>query len=492
MKTLGPLVAALFLLTACGDKSDDVPLDDLVPDATVAPVSDLAFEDADWEGWQPVYGAMRPADAAAVAEIAERVTDLNASSWTAHESTTDAEISYTPEHVRLRSDYLDLHLTPDLDLLASDMTACTDQGCSALDASDEEDTEAEALAQGVRSPFFVLPMQLGLVEEIEEPLDEGTSAISTVDSPAGPVDCLVVGEEQRDVDDLVGQPVEVDADGRTFVGWCVDPRGLVLVGYSDRTQVPLFDAWRSGVDDQATELVPAPEVSEAVDPTGDYEDVVWATWHGQFRDAHTVTEAEVQTLADRVAAFNETSWTGVLGGYGATMSVSPRHVRVDMGFGEWHFDKVGSPFKTPYVLCLHDEEQCVRVGKDAEVPEGSPHLFNNDLDSMTFTWLMAVGTQRAGLASPSGEPPVLATIDSPVGPLDCLIDGLEAAEVDVDALESLMTSTTEESVICVDQRGLVQLSTGGMLGPQGQYTSWHAGVDDGIDEVPYRVRDYND
>ena len=56
-------------------------------------------------------------------------------------------------------------------------------------------------------------------------------------------------------------------------------------------------------------------------------------------------------------------------------------------------------------------------------------MLNNDLDSMTFTWLLALGT------------------------LDC---------------------------------------PGGMLGSQGQYTSWHAGVDDGFDEIPYRVRDYND
>jgi hypothetical protein len=492
MKTLGGLVAALFLLTACGDKSDQVPLDDLVPDATVAPESALAFEDADWDGWAPVYGEMRPADETAVAEIAARVTALNASSWTAHESTTDAEISYTPEHVRLRSDYLDLHFTPAEDVRLSEMTACLEDGCSELDPSDDNDTKAEGLVESVRGAAFVFPVQLGLLEEIEEPLDEGMSAISTVDSPAGPVDCLVVAQTQRDLDGLVGRPMERHADGDTFVGWCVDQRGLVLVGTSTSWPVPLYDAWRPDVDGDVTELVAAPEVTEApVDPTGDFEDVLWAVWEEEFRDAHTATDAEVQALEDRVSAFNETSWTGVLGGYGATMSVTPRHVRVGMGFGEWHFDTVGSPFKTPYVLCLHDEEQCVRVGKDAEVPEGSPHLFNNDLDSMTFTWLMALGTQRAGLASPTGDPPVLATIDSPVGPLDCLVDGLDAAELDVDALASLMTST-QESVICVDQRGLVQLSTGGMLGAQGQYTSWHAGVDDGFDEIPYKVRDYND
>jgi hypothetical protein len=68
------------------------------------------------------------------------------------------------------------------------------------------------------------------------------------------------------------------------------------------------------------------------------------------------------------------------------------------------------------------------------------------------------------------------------------VDGRDAAELDVDRRASRITST-QEAVICVDQRGLVQLSTGGMLGPQGQYTSWHAGVDDGFDEIPYKVRD---
>jgi hypothetical protein len=499
MRTLGIVVAAsMLLLSACGHRSEEVPLDDLVPDETVSPVSDLAYADVDWEGWTPVYGELRAADEEAVAEIGQRVSDLNASSWTVHEALTDTELAYTPEHVRGSWDRLDLHLDPREDPWDSVVTACTEDGCSELDHSDhsdDADTDAEALASTVAGPYAILRMQMGLPDEVEEALDEGPAAISTVASPAGPWDCLIVAEHRRDLEALVGSPVAFDAygPGHSFVAWCVDARGLVLLDNQEGRQLPQYDAWRPGVDADATQLLPAAAVSEApVDPTGDYEDALWATWHGVYEKVRPATRSDLTRLRDRTAALNETSWTGVLDGYGATMSVSPGHVRVDMGFAEWHFEAKGPPLQTPYVLCL--EEGCVRVGTDPDTG-GGPHVFNNDLDSMTFTWLVALSAQWDGGAGMTlDEPTLSAVVDSPVGPLDCLVAGDDAAALDGAAVEDADATGDEAAApFCVDQRGLVQQVAGdGFFGMRMPYLSWRNGVDEGFDTYPFPVQDYGE
>ena len=490
-------MASVLLLSACGDKAEEVPLSDLVPDETVSPVSDLTYADVDWEGWTPVYGEMRAADEEAVAEIRQRVADLNTSSWTVHESLTDTELAYTPEHVRGSWDRLDLHVDPREDWYDAVVTACTEDGCSELDRSDDVDTDAEALAGTVAGPYAILRMQLGLPDEVGEALDEGPAAISTVDSPAGPWECLVVAEHRRDLEALVGSPVTFDdyGPGHSFVAWCVDARGLVLKESSESSPVLLYDAWRPGVDEDAIELLPAAEVSEApVDPAGDYEDALWATWHGVYEDVRPATRDDLTRLRDRTAVLNETSWTGVLDGYGATMSVSPEHVRVDMGFSEWHFDSTEGPFDTPYVLCVREEKVCIRVGKDAD-PGDSPHVFNNDLDSMTFTWLVALLAQRdAGAEDVSHDQTLLAAVvDSPVGPLDCLVSGDDPADLEGAAVGEEDGTDEAAAPVCVDQRGLVQqVSDGGLFGMRMPYVSWHQGVDDGFDAYPFPVRDYGE
>ena len=499
VRTLGlVVVGSMLLLSACGDKAEEVPLDDLVPDETVSPVSDLTYADVAWEGWTPVYGDLRPLDSGAAAEISQRVSDLSASSWTAHDAVTGTELSYTPEHVRARWDHVDVHYDPREDEYDRTYTACTEDGCAELDYSDDQETDAEAVASQFGGQDAVLiRRQQDFPEEMADALRESEVALSTVDSPAGPWDCLVNAERRQDLQAMVGTPMIVDDYGpsHTFVSWCVDERGLVVIDNQEgRRWLAQYDAWRPGVDEDATDLLPAPRVTEApIDPTGDYEDALWATWHGVYEEVRPATREDLARLRDRTAALNETSWTGVLDGYGATLSVSPDHARADLGFGEWHFDTKGAPFETPYVLCLHEEEQCVRVGKDAD-SGGGPHMFNNDLDSMTFTWLVALSAQWDGGAGTSLDEPLLAAVvDSPVGPLDCLVPGDDAAVSRVLARVDGWTTRTEGAPFCVDERGLVQqVSEGGLLGMRMPYLSWREGVDEGFDEYPYPVRDYND
>ena len=140
------------------------------------------------------------------------------------------------------------------------------------------------------------------------------------------------------------------------------------------------------------------------------------------------------------------------------LSVSPEHARALAGFAEWHLDPGGRPLRSPYVLCL--EKQCVRVGAQPR-HRRSPHVFNNDLDSMTFMLRGCCSPQRLSRGIPLEQPMVAATVDSPVGPLDCLVGGasddaladLEGAPLPKEAALDLEAEVA--APWCVDQRGMV-------------------------------------
>ena len=91
----------------------------------------------------------------------------------------------------------------------------------------------------------------------------------------------------------------------------------------------------------------------------------------------------------------------------------------------------------------------------------------------------------------------MATVDSPTGPLDCLVSGgaahlHERLEGRALALESDPVQRDDReplSTTCVNERGLVVLTLPSLLAPVVPYTSFEAGVSDDFDEhgdpVPY-------
>ena len=239
-----------------------------------------------------------------------------------------------------------------------------------------------------------------------------------------------------------------------------------------------YDAWAPGVDEDATTLAPAEESTDVpVDPTGAYDDALWAAWEGVYQDVRPVTDADVAGLRARVVARNATSWTGELEALGVTLSVSPDHVRADAGYAEWHFEPGTRPLRSPYVLCV--QGACVRVGSDADAG-GSPHLFNNDLDSTTFMLQLVLATQAGGV-EPHG-PTVLAAVDSPVGPLDCLVSGESKGDLlalegqAVARLDATQAGESEVIPVCVDQRGLVTTLVWSDFSPPSLFSSWSEGV----------------
>jgi hypothetical protein len=504
VKKLGALLFLLIIgLPACGPPGTADSISASVPASSVehSGVTDDNGEpvtDVDWEGWTGVYGELRPATDEAVAELRARVAARNAAEWTVHEAVTGTEIAYTPSHVRASWGYLDLHFDPRGDLGDAAVTACLEDGCSEVRSDDDESGIDEALVRRkAPAAFYLLEAQLKSDAELDQILEEGFStSVATVESPVGPWDCLVHGPEPRHVEALVGTEVVAEEPGRVakgFASWCVDQRGLVVLDAASSPPImPRYDSWHSGVDADVTALVPAEGGTDApVDPTGEYDDVLWVGWEGVYRDVRPATDADVAVVRARVRARNATSWTGALDGMGMTLSVSPEHVRVDAGYAEWHLDPVGAPLRAPYVLCVDGE--CVRIGPDAKVD--GPHVTNNHLDSMTFLLQTLLFAQRQGGAIRLEEPMVSATVESPVGPLDCLVRG--DSEQELATLEGTSVSLGLDPEarfavpLCVDQRGLVTL-TSDSWPPAIVYSSWHEGVADDYDTYPGPVRDYNE
>ena len=114
-------------------------------------------------------------------------------------------------------------------------------------------------------------------------------------SPVGPLDCLGARAPAAAGRGPGGRcspaPSPHTDDG--FTSYCIDQRGLVLLGPHERSVIVRYTSWRAGVDPGATELVPAEGGPDAapVDPTGDYEGAPWGTWDGVYRDVRPATEA---------------------------------------------------------------------------------------------------------------------------------------------------------------------------------------------------------
>lgn len=502
MKKLGVLLFLLTIgLSACGTRGDaDAPSTSVSPSSGQHPgVADDNGEpvsDADWEGWEGVYGELRPATDEVIAELRARVATRNAAVWTVHEAGTGTEIAYTPEHVRASWGSIDLHVDPRGDLGVGAVTACLEDGCTEVRAGDAESRVGAIVDRMAADAFPLLEAQLHSHLVLDEILEEGfETSLATVESPIGPWDCLVHGRAVRDVEALVGTEVVLEETGRVkgFPSWCVDQRGLVVLSATySLPMMPQYDSWHAGVDADVTALVPAEgETRVPVDPVGEYDNVLWATWEGVYRDVRPATAADVAAVRARVLARNATSWTGVWDEMGATLSVSPEHARVEADYAEWHFESDRTPFESTYVMCV-GEDGCVRIGPYAKTD--GPHLTNDFLDGTTFLLQALLLAQQAGEEVRLEDRMVFAAVDSPVGPLDCLVQGtqkrldtLEGAPVasEVDPLRATLAP------LCVDQRGLVTF-TGDPFSPAIFYASWREGVADDHDTYPGPVRDYNE
>ncbi len=225
------------------------------------------------------------------------------------------------------------------------------------------------------------------------------------------------------------------------------------------------------------------------------------TWQPSYRDVRAATAADIEVLRGRMADLAATSYTTRVPAMDLEIAHSPEHLRVRIG-GAWtggydvHLDPgaMGEEMLDigPFVVCSLDEDGCTEVGRDRKT-RGGPHMFNNGLDTLIFTAGTIVQTQDVvadGLGRTPAKGTSLAVVDSPAGPLDCVVTGgtaaqharLEGRAIDLSADPFSLGRRAPLSTICIDEHGLVVLALPSLLAPVVPYTSFEEGVPDGYDE----------
>jgi hypothetical protein len=256
---------------------------------------------------------------------------------------------------------------------------------------------------------------------------------------------------------------------------------------------------RSAAAREPTASTPAPQPESDPVQAADYD-----TWQPTYRDVRAATEDDLVELRERVDELDASAYTVQVPAMGLEVARSPEHVRVSLGDAwELHLDPEAAGEELfdigPFVLCSRDDDTCTEVGEDRE-GGGGPHLFNNGLDTLVFTAGTLVQTQEsaaAWLGSTDPDGASVAVVDSPAGPLDCLLAGgragqharLEDQLVDLDADPFSSGRRRPLSTTCLDERGLLVLTLPSLLAPVVPYASFEEGVPDDFDQhaepVPY-------
>ncbi|MBD3924029.1 hypothetical protein IEZ26_05305 [Nocardioides cavernae] len=227
----------------------------------------------------------------------------------------------------------------------------------------------------------------------------------------------------------------------------------------------------------------------------------YGTWQPSYRWVRPATATDVDDLSRRVADLAGAAYTVTVPTMDLQIARTAQHVRVTIG-GAWtsgyelHLDPRDAGEELldigPFVLCSLADDSCTEVGEDRE-SGGAPHLFNNGLDTLVFTagTIVQAGTVAADeLRRIDPDSASVAVVDSPAGPLDCLVTGgrarqharLEGRAVDLDAPPFSLGRQPPLTTTCVDEHGLVVLSVPSLLAPVVPYSSFEDGVPDGFNQ----------
>lgn len=230
------------------------------------------------------------------------------------------------------------------------------------------------------------------------------------------------------------------------------------------------------------------------------------TWQPTYRDVRAATEDDLLELQDRVDELKASAYTVQVPAMGLEVARNSEHVRVSLGNGlELHLDPDSAGEELfdigPFVLCSRGDDMCTEVGANrVGGGGGGPHLFNNGLDTLVFTAGTLVQAQEAAaswLGSTDPDGASVAVVDSPAGPLDCILTGgragqharLEGRRVDLDVDPFSSGRRRPLSTTCLDERGLLVLTLPSLLAPVVPYASFEEGVPDDFDQhaepVPY-------
>lgn len=236
----------------------------------------------------------------------------------------------------------------------------------------------------------------------------------------------------------------------------------------------------------------------------------WKGWRPVLTGVQPATEKDLAVLETRARLPLAMEYTATaLGAFGELeLAQDGPHVRVSFGAGDNAIVEVhasrGRPPRTdleavlggPMTVCLHQERECVALTGDEE-PGDKPHLFDTIIDGLLAQASMMTAVREyapAALLAARREGAVagVATVDSPVGQLDCALlveaadtlNGLEGAPLDLESAERTYAA------LCIDARGLVVVSPHSSFMPLTAYTSLRPTVDGGVDRLPYPAHAY--
>jgi hypothetical protein len=128
-------------------------------------------------------------------------------------------------------------------------------------------------------------------------------------------------------------------------------------------------------------------------------------------------------LVNLVAARNASEWTAQDELRGVTVAYTPSQVRVTVPRAAFYLDLGPSGPGSAYVMCV----ACSCVDAGAGVVTWGPELTNTYLETMAAYVRDVVSDQvRTGVFARRG-PTMLATVDTPDGPLACVVHGTKPA-----------------------------------------------------------------
>ena len=202
---------------------------------------------AAYETWEPVYGEVRPATADDIDSLRQRVLALNDTSYTAAVPLMGLEVASATDHVRVRfgdgaPDGFDLHLDPGASSEAffGPFVICSADDGSCVEVGEEgpDGGGPHMFNNGMDTVIFFASGIVSTQRELPDRLLEadGDASVTSVESPAGTLDCLLTGSTPDERGRLAGEPVDQDADPFARVDGpdplsttCVDERGLVVL-----------------------------------------------------------------------------------------------------------------------------------------------------------------------------------------------------------------------------------------------------------------------
>jgi hypothetical protein len=284
--------AMMVALVACGEQPDTgadamgqaTPTPSPTPSPSPSPIPSPPSTTAtrpEWKSWEPTFRDVRPATGSDRADFTARVTGTAAGEWTMVDSLTGIEIAYTPTHVRLRQrlqlsdEAVEVHVDPRRQGgdMVPPMVFCFVAACTYYEGRSDpgieyfDDTDFDEINIGVPLVLTGLRLFDGFPED-------RPASYAVVDSPAGPLDCIVVGDDERDIDhlNLTGKPViisfqEAYDNGEPYTSICLGANDAMVITGSVFNPVLAVSDWRPGADDDiAAYPTEVRGLAEATDP----------------------------------------------------------------------------------------------------------------------------------------------------------------------------------------------------------------------------------